>query len=80
MVSLCYFLISRLSHLFSVTDNDIINIFPASEIRQTLINRILIPDVQEAPLGLSEQPGVILDGITFGGSVDDREHLFEVSL
>ena len=36
---------------------------------------ISLKNIQEASLGFSEQSGEILDGVAFGGSVYDTEHL-----
>lgn len=70
----------RNTNLFTITDHDIIHILPPSKIRQTLVDPILIRDIQKAPFGSSKQSRVILYSIAFGRGINHAEHLFEVVL
>jgi hypothetical protein len=70
----------HVAYLLTIAHNNVINILFLAEIRQTFIDTILVSDIQETPLWLSEQARVILDRISFGGSVDNTKHLLEVSL
>lgn len=69
-----------LPYRFAVTDNDVINILCSSKAGQRLLDRRLIPDIQETSFRLPEYSRVILDGISFGRSVDDAKHLLEMAL
>lgn len=43
-------------------------------------NAVLVIDVEEAAFRTSKESRVVGDGISFGGSVDDTEHLLEMGL
>lgn len=43
-----------------------------------MVDAVDVMDVQEDALGASEQAREVLDRITFGGGVDNAEHLFKM--
>jgi hypothetical protein len=67
-------------YLFAIRDDNIVDVFCISELCQVVLDAILVEDVQEASFGFAEEPRVVLDGISFGRSVDDAEHLLEMFL
>lgn len=68
------------SYLLAVTDDYVVNILSPAKVRQTVVNRVLIIDVQETTLRFPEESRVILNGITLCRRVDDTEHFLEVCL
>lgn len=73
-------LVTIIGYLFAIADNNVVDLLTAAKVGETFFNGVLIIDVQKAALWPPEQPGVILDGVTFGWGIDDAEHLFQVSL
>jgi hypothetical protein len=68
------------NYLFSITDDDIINILLGPKLSEILIKVILVIDIQETPLWLPEQPRVILNRISFSRRVYHAKHLLEMGL
>ena len=60
--------------------DNIVDVFCISELCQVVLYAILVEDVQEASFGFAEEPSSFSDGISFGRSVDDAEHLLEMLL
>lgn len=68
------------NYLFSITDDDIINILLSPKPSEVLVKVILVIDIQETPLRLPEQPRVILNRFSFSGRVYHAKHLPEMGL
>jgi hypothetical protein len=69
------------TYLFAIAHNNVIDLISIlAKAPQTIIDAILVSDIQETPLWLSEQARVILDCISLSRSVYDTKHFLEMSL
>jgi hypothetical protein len=61
-------------------NNYVVYVVCRSPLRQVLLNSIHVPDVEKTAIGTAEKPGEVLNGIAFGGGVNNAEHLLHVVL
>ena len=61
-------------------DYDIINVFGPPPHGEVVRHSVYVVDVKEAALGSAEKAREVLNGVAFGGSVDDAEHIFYMIL
>jgi hypothetical protein len=71
-------LISNSQDLLPVADDNDIDVLRVAPLIDVVLDTVHVLDVQETALGAAEEGRVVLDGVAFGGGVDDGEHLFEV--
>lgn len=67
-------------YLLAIANDDVVHIFTRAKVRKILLDLVLIPDGQKAPLWFSEKPGIVLDGIALGRGIDDAEHFLQMGL
>ncbi len=67
-------------YFFSIRHDNVINVIGRTPLGQIIVNAVPVEDIEEAAFRLSEYSGEVLNGIPFGGCIDDAEHLLEVIL
>jgi hypothetical protein len=65
---------------FAISNYNVVDIVGGSKSREPLLNAVGFGDVEKAAFWPTEDAREVLDGLAFGGGVDDTEHFFQMRL
>lgn len=72
--------VSQVAHFLAIGHDNVIDILRLAPLSKVILNAVLVVNVEETAFWFAEQPGEVLNRLSFCWRVDDAEHFLQMVL